>query len=495
MYCNQWLDDMIGRPLMGTSSSATIPEDVLHNQLSGIIEVAQREGSWTGESKMMREDGTIFPVMATLFISKDDDGNPLGSVVMAMDITEEKAVSESLRLKSQQLKEVLKTAKLGYWNIDLAQQTFYLTDEFYHVLGTTAEEAGGYSMPVGRYMGELVHPDDVERVGSDIQRAMTSDDYAKLIEYRIRHTSGDYMRVVVRIRDIQRNEETGIAEWGTGTIQDVTEQREADAERERLASVLELTTDFVGMATPDQKIFYINQTWKDFMGIESEDAVKQTVISDYFSPEHYQKLVQEAMPYTMQHDVWHSENAILSPSGQEIPVLQICMAHKDKAGNLLYISTLARDISEQKQAEQEREQLQQGIIQAQKQALQELSTPIIPLMKGVLVMPLIGSIDTARSRDIMRNLLAGISEHRARTVIVDITGVPVVDSGVADHLNKTIQAARLKGAHTIVSGISDAVAETIVDLGIDWSEVETMRDLQSGLQVALSRLGIEMTKQ
>jgi rsbT co-antagonist protein RsbR len=79
-------------------------------------------------------------------------------------------------------------------------------------------------------------------------------------------------------------------------------------------------------------------------------------------------------------------------------------------------------------------------------------------------------------------------------VILDITGVPVVDSGVADHLNKTIQAARLKGARTIVTGVSDAVAETIVDLGIDWSGVETLADLQTGLTAALARLGFKLSR-
>jgi rsbT co-antagonist protein RsbR len=79
-------------------------------------------------------------------------------------------------------------------------------------------------------------------------------------------------------------------------------------------------------------------------------------------------------------------------------------------------------------------------------------------------------------------------------VILDITGVPVVDSGVADHLNKTIQAARLKGARTIITGISDAVAETIVDLGIDWTGIETLSDLQTGLVTALGGLGIKLAQ-
>jgi rsbT co-antagonist protein RsbR len=92
----------------------------------------------------------------------------------------------------------------------------------------------------------------------------------------------------------------------------------------------------------------------------------------------------------------------------------------------------------------------------------------------------------------MRVLLAGISRHRARVVILDITGVPLVDSGVANHLNKTIQAARLKGARTIITGVSDAVAETVVDLGIDWSGIETLSDLQTGLIAALQGLGVRL---
>ena len=140
----------------------------------------------------------------------------------------------------------------------------------------------------------------------------------------------------------------------------------------------------------------------------------------------------------------------------------------------------------------ETERLQQEILEAQQRAIQELSTPVIPIMDRILVMPLIGSIDSLRAKDIMRVLLAGISRHRARVVILDITGVPLVDSGVANHLNKTIQAARLKGARTIITGVSDAVAETVVDLGIDWSGIETLSDLQTGLIAALEGLGVRL---
>jgi PAS domain S-box-containing protein len=158
------------------------------------------------------------------------------------------------------------------------------------------------------------------------------------------------------------------------------------------------------------------------------------------------------------------------------------------------VLVIVRDITEQKNAETEHEALQQQLIDAQKQALLELSTPIIPLIDQIIIMPLVGSIDTQRAKEITRTLLSGISLHGAHIVIIDITGVPLVDSSVAEHLNRSIQAARLKGAHTIITGISDAVAETIVDMGIDWSKIETLRDLQSGLIAAFKRLKFRLQK-
>ncbi|MBN1994769.1 MAG: PAS domain S-box protein [Anaerolineae bacterium] len=151
------------------------------------------------------------------------------------------------------------------------------------------------------------------------------------------------------------------------------------------------------------------------------------------------------------------------------------------------------DITTRKKAEAKHEHLQQEIIKAQQQAIAELATPVIPIMDRIIVMPLMGNIDSLRARDITRNLLAGIRQHRAKVVILDVTGVGLMDTGIVNHLNKTIQAARLKGAQTIVTGLSDAVAEAIVDLGIDWSGVETLSDLQTGLMMALNRLGMVLS--
>lgn len=155
---------------------------------------------------------------------------------------------------------------------------------------------------------------------------------------------------------------------------------------------------------------------------------------------------------------------------------------------------LKQRLSERDAALVEQERLQQEVIEAQQAAIRELSTPIIPLLDRIIVLPVVGSVDTRRARDILRALLAGIREHRARVVILDVTGVAIMDTSVASHLTKAIQAARLKGARTIVTGLSDAAAETIVEMGIDWGGIETLGDLQTGLSTALRFVGLEVRR-
>ncbi|MET8809907.1 STAS domain-containing protein [Streptomyces sp. NPDC004546] len=133
------------------------------------------------------------------------------------------------------------------------------------------------------------------------------------------------------------------------------------------------------------------------------------------------------------------------------------------------------------------------LIARQRQQLLEVATPVISLWEGVVAVPLIGTLDSARSQVVMESLLQCIVDQRARYAILDITGVPTVDSLVAQHLMKTVAAARLMGAECIVSGIRPAIAQTIVQLGIDLSSVLTRASLADALAYALSRLGIEVS--
>ncbi|MET9395284.1 STAS domain-containing protein [Streptomyces sp. NPDC006624] len=132
------------------------------------------------------------------------------------------------------------------------------------------------------------------------------------------------------------------------------------------------------------------------------------------------------------------------------------------------------------------------LIARQRQQLMEVATPVIKLWDGIVAVPLIGTLDSARSQVVMESLLDAVVSQQARYAILDITGVPTVDSLVAQHLMKTVAAARLMGAECIVSGIRPAIAQTIVHLGIDLGTVVTRAGLADALSYALARQGIEV---
>lgn len=137
----------------------------------------------------------------------------------------------------------------------------------------------------------------------------------------------------------------------------------------------------------------------------------------------------------------------------------------------------------------------QAASQAQERLLEtvrELSTPAIPIYDGILVLPLVGNIDTGRASQVMEAVLNGIAREHASVVIVDVTGVPIIDTGVANHLVQVTQAAQLLGARCMLVGIKPEVAQTLVQLGVDLSSIVTRSDLQAGVAFALEKRGLRI---
>src|SRR6059036_2034899 len=129
---------------------------------------------------------------------------------------------------------------------------------------------------------------------------------------------------------------------------------------------------------------------------------------------------------------------------------------------------------------QERER----VIREQQEAIRELSTPVLPVRERLLILPIIGLIDAQRARQLTEQLLRAIRANRAKVVVIDITGVPAMDSNVANHLVRTVDASRLLGAMVIVTGLSPEIAQTLVKLGLDLSKMNTVGDLQGGIEEA-----------
>ena len=135
------------------------------------------------------------------------------------------------------------------------------------------------------------------------------------------------------------------------------------------------------------------------------------------------------------------------------------------------------------------QKMREQVIMRQQQELLELSTPVVQLWKDVLALPLIGTLDSARTQVVMESLLQKIVDTGASIAIIDITGVPTVDTLVAQHLLKTVAAARLMGADCIISGIRPQIAQTIVHLGVNLEDVITKATLADAFQIALKRTG------
>jgi rsbT co-antagonist protein RsbR len=137
---------------------------------------------------------------------------------------------------------------------------------------------------------------------------------------------------------------------------------------------------------------------------------------------------------------------------------------------------------------QERER----VIRQQQEAIRELSTPVLQVRERLLILPIIGVIDPHRARQLTEQLLRGIRTNRAKVVVIDITGVAAMDATVANHLVQTVEASRLLGASSIVTGLSPEIAQTLVNIGVDLGKMNTVGDLQGGIEQAERLLGYKV---
>jgi rsbT co-antagonist protein RsbR len=200
------------------------------------------------------------------------------------------------------------------------------------------------------------------------------------------------------------------------------------------------------------------------------------------SPERMAQVIQESI----EQGVWRGELGCKRKDGNKFPGHLSGVVLHNSDGQPLVAAGVLRDLTEQKQREAERAALQQQIIDAQRDALRELSTPLIPISDTVMIMPLVGTVDSGRAQQIMEALLEGVARHQADLVILDITGVRVVDTQVAQAFIQAAQAVKLLGAQVMLTGIQPQIAQTLVHLGVDLSSIMTHGSLQTGITAALT---------
>lgn len=186
---------------------------------------------------------------------------------------------------------------------------------------------------------------------------------------------------------------------------------------------------------------------------------------------------------------YSSELDVLPADGARLHLDTIAAPVRDETGALKNVVLMISDITARKSAERERARLQEEVIRVQAATLAERSSPLIPISDDILVLPLIGSLDTERGHQVMDTLLSGTSQSRARIAIIDITGVRTVDTQAASALTNAAQALRLLGVEPILTGIRPEVAQTLIGLGVRLDGITTRSTLQNGIRFALRRLG------
>ncbi|MDC3955361.1 PAS domain-containing protein [Polyangium jinanense] len=181
----------------------------------------------------------------------------------------------------------------------------------------------------------------------------------------------------------------------------------------------------------------------------------------------------------------HFAATLTIPDGSRKTFVTVKFPIRDEQGELLGVGTVAIDMSREQEAEEARAALQEKIIAAQEATIRELTTPLLPIADHVVAMPLVGTINEQRAQQILDALLDGITRHQATVAILDVTGIRIVDTHVAHTLVHAARAAKLLGASVVLTGMSPAIAQTLVDLGADFQGLVTLGTLQSGISWAI----------
>jgi rsbT co-antagonist protein RsbR len=257
-----------------------------------------------------------------------------------------------------------------------------------------------------------------------------------------------------------------------------------EASESRFRAIFEESKDVIFMLTRDGMFEAINVACEAVFGYTREEMEQMSfaqICAEQIDQDTWVSHLLEA------EEVRDSEIRIRRQDGSLGEFLVTAAVRRDADGNVIGFQGIGRDITIQNQAREEAERAarQEQVIDAQRDVIRELSTPLLPLSDGVVMLPLVGTLDSVRSNLVMETLLQGIAEYRAEIALLDITGVPVMDTTVANVLVQTAQAARLLGATVILTGIGPTIAQTLVSLGVDLTGIITRSSLQDGIAYAL----------
>lgn len=393
-------------------------------------------------------------------------------VMVARDITKRKQAEQSLQRDHEFF--LRGPVVIIRWIASEGYPVDYVSPNVRSIFGYSAED-----FTSGRLSyADFIHPTDLERIAAEVQAHSTTGDLSFGKEYRVIDAQGT-VRWIYDFTTIMRDNLGQITHYDS-YLMDITIGKQTEAELRIFQTLIEHMPDAVGIADlRDGMVVYGNPAQRQ-LHAEGANTIG-TSFRQYFEEAALERLLQE----TLTHGVGRAILTNKRRDGSTFPGHVTAVAIKDADGHPHSIMGIVRDLTEQQRAEDERVALQEQIIAAQQNAIRELSTPLIPITNNAMIMPLIGSIDSLRARQIMEALLTGINTHQFTVAILDITGVQVVDTQVANALVRTARAVKLLGAQVVLTGIQPQVAQTLVELGVELEGIITRSTLQAGIAYIL----------
>ncbi|MFP4439258.1 MAG: PAS domain S-box protein [Chloroflexaceae bacterium] len=472
LYLNQ-----TGRRLVGLESEEQFQQTTIMDYVypddreqvqQQILPVLLAQGRWEGELRFRHfQREAAIPVWYSAFLVRDmQTGEPLALGTVTRDLTIQKQHEEQVRLAHFTLEH----AADGIQWLNRQGQHTYVNAALCRWLGYTQDEMLTMKVPD-------IHP-DVPADAWDAAWNEVKQHGARTFETRQRAKDGTLVPVEVTANYINFNG----TEYICSVVRDTTERQRAEDALRTFSALVNHSPGAIGLAAITGEITYANTAFRTLTGYG--DALVGMQFAALYPEDERPAVVAAAQQ--AQQGAWEGLLTMQRRDGIRVPVRASSFVLHDAAGHPQFLAGIFQDLTEVQQAEAERTALQQQIIAAQQQALHELSTPLIPLSDNVVVMPIIGTVDSARAQQILETLLTGVAQHQAASAILDITGVRIVDTQVASALIRAAQAVRLLGAQVILTGIRPDVAQTLVHLGVDLRGIGTYGSLQAGIAAALA---------
>ena len=346
-----------------------------------------------------------------------------------------------------------------------------------------AERIYGYTAAemVGQNISVIVPPERKAELRDILARIGRGERVEHVETVRVRKDGG---RVEVSVTISPVRDSDGSIAGASAIARDIGGRRQAEQalreSEERYRSLLENANDIIYSHDLAGNYLSINRAGEVATGYTREEILGGLNIAQVVAPEHLARARRMTEQKLAGGGPTVYEIDIIARDGRRL-TLEVSTRITYRDGRPVADEGVAREVTERKHAEEERARLQEEVIRAQESLLAELSTPLIPVKDGLVVMPLVGAMNSQRATQMISHLLEGVRASGARVAILDITGVRAVDEQVAGVLVNAAQAVRLLGAEVVITGIRSGVAQALVRLGAELHGMVTRRNLQDGI--------------